>query len=133
MGRDRRPFTPCRDDTITMSGSDEEQRGVPLLEDFSDSDSPQPPSSTKRKREVESKSAGKNFAKRRKLKKPKDVDDEALDVALGVNHAIAHMDSRLMADHIAQRTRRFEPELSLMEVEDRYVPGVSCCKLVWES
>ena len=86
---------------ITMPDSDEEQIGVPLLESFSDSDSPQPPTSAKRKREVEFKSESKKSAKRRKLKKPKDVDDEALDVELGVNHAIAHMDSRLMADHIA--------------------------------
>jgi protein CMS1 len=60
------------------------------------------------------------------LKKPKDLDDEALDVDLGVNHAIAHMDSRLMADHIAQRTKRFRPELSLVEVEDVHVPGTQC-------
>ena len=102
-----------------MSDS-EDQAGLPLIENLSDSDAPAQPISNKRKRDAE----GKKSAKRRKLKKPKDVDDEALDVELGVNHAIAHMDSRLMADHVAQRVRRFQPELSLVEVEERYIPGM---------
>lgn len=100
-----------------MSDS-EDQAGVPLIENLSDSDAPAP-TSNKRKRDAE----GKKSAKRRKLKKPRDVDDEALDAELGVNHAIAHMDSRLMADHLAQRVRRFQPELSVVEVEERYIPG----------
>lgn len=103
-----------------MSDS-EDQAGVPLIEDLSDSDAPVPPTSNKRKRDAQ----GKKSAKRRKLKKPKDVDDEALNVELGVNHAIAHMDSRLMADHIAQRVRRFQPELTVVELEERYLPGTS--------
>ena len=100
--------------------SDEEQAGVPLIENLSDSDAPAPDTTSKRKRDAE----GKSSAKRRKLKKPKDVDDEALDVGLGVNHAIAHMDSRLMADHFAQSVRRHYPDLSLLEVEDKYIPGM---------
>ena len=32
------------------------------------------------------------------------------------------MDSRLMADHIAQRTKRFQPDLSMVEAEDIHVP-----------
>lgn len=101
-----------------MSDSDD-QIGVPLIEQLSDSDAPAQPASNKRKRDAD----GKKSAKRRKLKKPKDVNDEALDTDLGVNHVIAHMDSRLMADHIAQRLRRFQPELSLVEVEERHIPG----------
>ena len=103
-----------------MSDSDEERTGVPLFESLSDSALP-PPSSAKRKRNEDDKKSSK---KRRKLKKPKDVDDEALDSELGINHAIAHLDARLMADHIAQRTKRFRPELSLVELEDTYIPGV---------
>ena len=109
--------------TASMSDSDEGQAGVPLFEGFPGSASPEPLSSTKRKRDVLAKPEEKNTAKRRKLKKPKDVDDEALDVELGVNHAIAHMGSQLMADHVAQRTKRFQPELSLVEAEDYYIPG----------
>ena len=107
-----------------MSNSDNEQVGVPLFEGFAKSASPEPTlNAKKRKHDVESKS--EKSAKRRKLKKPKDVDDEALDAELGVNHAVAYMDSRLMADHIAQRTKRFRPELSLVEAEDFHVPGIS--------
>jgi protein CMS1 len=111
-----------------MSDSDSDQIGEPLFEGFSDSGSP-PPSSKKRKHDAPSKE-DKKSSKRRKLKKQKDVEDEALDVDLGVNHAIAHMDSRLMADHIAQRTKRFRPELSLVEVEDVHISGL--CYRVWK-
>lgn len=108
-----------------MSHSDDEQTGVPLFEGFSNSASPEPPaSSKKRKHDAPPIFEEKKAAKRRKLKKPKDLDDEALDVELGVNHAVAHMDSRLLADHIAQRTKRFRPELSLVEAEDLHIPGV---------
>ena len=105
---------------LKMSDFDGDAIGEPLFEGLS---SPEPPHSTKRKRDAESKSDSRRTAKRRKLKKPKDVDDGALDMELGVNHAIAYMDSRLMADHIAQRTRRFQPELSVVEMEDIHVPG----------
>jgi protein CMS1 len=102
-----------------MAASDEDQTGVPLFEGFSDPESPAP--SAKRKRDAEEKQS----AKRRKLKKPKDVDDSALDVEAGVNLAIAHMDTRLLADHVAQRTKRFRPDLSLVENEDIHIPGES--------
>jgi len=108
-----------------MSDSDSEQAGVPLIEDVSDSDAPaQPNAAAKRKRENDNDAPteSKRAAKRKKSKKPKDVQDEALDEEKGVNHAIAHMDSSLMADHIAQRTKRFKPDLSLVEAEDLHVP-----------
>ena len=108
-----------------MSDSDSEQAGVPLIEDVSDSDAAATSNAAKRKRDddndapVESKRAAK---RKKNPKKPKDVQDEALDEEKGVNHAIAHMDSSLMADHIAQRTKRFKPDLSLVEAEDLHVP-----------
>jgi protein CMS1 len=98
-----------------MSDSDPEQAGVPLIEDVSDSDAPATSNAAKRKRETETDAPveSKRAAKRKKSKKPKEK---------GVNHAIAHMDSNLMADHIAQRTKRFKPDLSLVEAEDLHVP-----------
>lgn len=109
-----------------MADSDSDQAGVPLIEDLPDSDAPQKSKSSKRKREandadIDSKKAAKKA--RRKLKKPKDVDDADLDSELGINKAIGHMNSSLMADHIAQRTKRFQPELSLVEAEDWRIPG----------
>ncbi|KJY01903.1 hypothetical protein TI39_contig273g00002 [Zymoseptoria brevis] len=110
-----------------MSDSDSDQAGVPLIEDLSDSPEPQKKdASAKRKRsaeddeEVESKKDAKKLKKKRP-KKPKDINDDALDSKLGVNLAIGHMDSTLMADHIAQRTRRFNPDLSTVEAEDSYI------------
>ena len=107
-----------------MSDSEGDQTGIPLFEDSSESDSPHAPASAKRNRDAEPGIVSKKPVKRRKLGKPKDVDDEALDVEQGINYAIAHMDSRLMADHLAQRTKTFRPELSLIELEDTYISGV---------
>ena len=103
-----------------MSGSDIDRAGEPLFEDFEGSSSPQAVSNSKRKRDPEEKQA----SKRRKLKRPKDVDDSALDAELGVNHAIARMDSQLLADHVAQRTQRFRPDLTLVEREEIHVPSM---------
>lgn len=108
-----------------MSDSEHEGGGVPLLEPLSPSASPEP-SSNKRKRDADGKEESKRAAKRKKAKKPKDIEDDALDVEKGVNQAIAHMDAQLMADHIAQRTKRFHSDLSLMELEDLHVPGGFC-------
>ena len=104
---------------LSKMSDSENDAGVPLMEPLSDSDAPAPTKANKRKRDAD----GKKSAKRRKLKKPKDVEDDALDAELGVNHALGHMDSSLMADHIAQRTRRFRPKLSVVEVEDFHLPG----------
>jgi protein CMS1 len=110
-----------------MSDSDDDQAGVPLIEDISSSDNDQ--ATKKRKRSNEDSAEAKKAARKKKrtLKKPKDIEDESLDAELGVNHAIAHMDSRLLVDHLAQRTKRFKPDLSLMELEDMFVPGKMRC------
>lgn len=102
-----------------MSDS-EDQAGVPLIEDISDSDSPAPTKSTKRKRANDDDPEAKKAARKakRKAKKPQDIDDSTLDAEKGINTAIGQMDSRLMADHLAQRTKRFQPDLSLVEAED---------------
>ena len=108
-----------------MSGSeDDDQVGIPAFEGFSESLIHNSDVPGKRKREDGLQVDTQKSKKRRKSKKPKDVDDAALDVELGVNHAIAHMDSRLLADHIAQRTKKFNPELSVVEIEDTYIPGM---------
>lgn len=99
-----------------MSDSEEDGVGISPFEE-------QPQKAAKRKRDKDSTSNVANAKKRRKSRKPKDVEDDALDANLGINHAIARMDSRLMADHVAQRTRRFQTELSTLEMEDSHIPG----------
>lgn len=111
-----------------MADSDDDQTGIPLIERLSETPPPASKRTSKRKRDEEDGEAAEKKAakkKRRTKKKPHDVEDEALDSVLGINRAIAHMDSSLMADHIAQRTRRFQPDLNLVETEDIHIPGTS--------
>ncbi|KAK4996060.1 Protein cms1 [Elasticomyces elasticus] len=109
-----------------MSDSKTFQGGVPGVKAISPSQPPVQPHSKKRKRDAESSNTEgqRKFKKKKfkKAKKPEDIQDDALDMTARVNHAIAHMDSRLLADHVAQRTKRFESDLSLVELEDRYIP-----------
>ncbi|KAK7628397.1 U3-containing 90S pre-ribosomal complex subunit-domain containing protein [Phyllosticta citricarpa] len=104
-----------------MSDS-EDGAGVPLIEPVPGS--PADGNGSKRKRGEEEAKQSKR-AKRRKNKQPKDVHDEDLDEAAELNRSIGRMDSRLLADYMAQRTKRFEPDLSFVELEDRYVPEKS--------
>ncbi|KAG9520795.1 hypothetical protein KCV07_g4126, partial [Aureobasidium melanogenum] len=119
-----------------MSDTEEGGAGIPLMEPLSASTSPEPqtrPSGSKRKREdgeedeapaTQTKAAKRKKAKNaKKAKQPKDIEEDALDLEAGVNHAIAHMDSQLLADHVAQRTKRFHTELSDMELEDMHIPS----------
>jgi hypothetical protein len=50
-------------------------------------------------------------------------EDDDLDLSMGINKSFALMDSRLLADYMAQMTRKFENDLSSVELEDRYIPG----------
>ena len=81
---------------------------------------------TKRKRSTHDncENAPLKPAKRKKLKKAKRIEDEDLDLEHGLNLAIGKLDSRLQSDYLAQRTKRFSSELSLVELEDRHVPGI---------
>ncbi|KAF1809878.1 hypothetical protein P152DRAFT_476015 [Eremomyces bilateralis CBS 781.70] len=81
-----------------------------------------PDSSTKRKR-VEEPVQKSTHSKRRKSRKPKDIQDDEIDQEQKVNKGISRMDSVLLADLIVQRTKRFEPELSSVELEDKHIPS----------
>ena len=109
-----------------MSDSDDIDGNVRLK---SSSLSPSPEtSSLKRKREAPAQEISKRTKKRKRTKKPKDISNDDLDEELGVNKAIGHMDSGLLADLVAQRTKRFEPNLSLVELEDKYISGRICLR-----
>ena len=62
-------------------------------------------------------------SKKRKRKSGHDRDDD-LDVHRNLNLAIGKMESRLLADYMMQRTKRFAPGLSLVELQDRVLPGI---------
>lgn len=100
-----------------------------LLSD--DGDSP-PPASLKRKREDGDAIGEDGLTKsqrkkiKRKMKKQAAAQkraDEGLDEETGVNSAYAQMDGQLLADHVAQKFERFNPDSSALELRDMRIPG----------
>jgi hypothetical protein len=105
-----------------------DQSQEPLLERLSVTPEPEQfPSSNlpskKRKRGPEKEHTSKKAAKRSKRKNERAAEEEKFDIGSGINNAFSHMDSQLMADYIAQRTRKHESDLSAVELEDKYLPG----------
>ena len=64
-----------------------------------------------------------NPVKSKRSKKFKSDGDCNLDLSRGLNLAIAKLDNRLSADYANNRTKRLFPDLSLVELEDRYISG----------
>jgi len=78
-------------------------------------------SKSKRKREADK-------AKKAKRRKESTGDNDETHLIFeegkgGVNTAIAKLDPQLIADYVGQKVKRFERELSAVELEDRYIPG----------
>ena len=78
------------------------------------------PSNRKRNRDDEE--AGTKSSKRKKKARHKITAEEIFDEELGVNTVIGQMDSQLLVDYVAKRTKKFEPNISAVEMEDRYIP-----------
>jgi protein CMS1 len=97
----------------------------PLLERLSATPEPHESAkkSKKRKRGADPEQGAKKAAKKSRSKKGKSDEDDEIDTEAGINKAFSHMDSQLLADYVAQRTRKYESDLSLVELEDKYIPG----------
>jgi protein CMS1 len=80
--------------------------------------------SKKRKREADLEQGAKKAAKKSKSRRAKADEDDELDIETGINKAFSHMDNQLLADYIGQRTRKYESDLSSVELEDKYLPGM---------
>jgi protein CMS1 len=106
---------------VSMDESLQEPLLEPALAD-SGPDVPYDLPSRKRKRTTEVDLKQKDVKKGRKRKQAA-IDEDELDHSLRINKAFAHMDNRLLADYMAQRTRKFESDLSSVELEDRYIAG----------
>jgi len=107
-----------------MSVDDDLQE--PLLERMSATPEPQTseiPSKKRKRGEV--KQPPKKAAKKAKSKKIKAIEEDELDIEAGINKAFSHMDSQLLADYVAQRTRKYESDLSSIELEDKFLPGTA--------
>jgi len=77
--------------------------------------------SKSRKRSSPGESSG-GASKRKRRRAAASQDEEAdLDVQVGVNRAFERMDGQLIADHLAQKARRFGTDLSSIELSDLYV------------
>lgn len=79
-------------------------------------------SKNKRKREAEK-------LRKQKRRKVLGANDDESHLIIdetgnqGVNTAIGKLDPQLIADYVSQRVRRFEKELSSVELEDRSIPA----------
>lgn len=50
-------------------------------------------------------------------------NSSAIDAARAINPDIARMDPPLLGDLVARQMKRFEPDSSTVELEDRRIPG----------
>lgn len=73
----------------------------------------------KRKLQDDERPRKKNKKHRKKVRE----DEADLDVEAGLNRAFERMDGQLLADHLAQKTRRFGTDLSPIELSDLYISG----------
>ncbi|EPQ64798.1 Bgt-2939 [Blumeria graminis f. sp. tritici] len=103
--------------------SDEETLKDPIIEHSFSSSEPDTSHiiSKKRKRK-----GVENVKKAAKKHKRKNLDeDEDIDVENNLNKAFARMDSQLLSDYLAQLTRRFEKDLSSLELEDNPAASIA--------
>lgn len=91
-----------------------------IQDDFEDDFQDNLPPNRKRNRDEED--VGTKSSKRKKKARRKITADEIFDEELGVNTAIGQMDSQLLVDYVAKQTKKFEPNISAVEMEDRYIP-----------
>ncbi|TVY67399.1 Protein CMS1 [Lachnellula suecica] len=89
--------------------------------------SPEPasiPANKKRKRNLKELSVREPLVgKKKKKPKTKAAEEDELDLEAGINNAFSQMDSQLLADYVSQRTRKYESDLSSIELEDKYIPA----------
>ena len=65
----------------------------------------------------------KTTQKRKKAAKAINSEDDTLSMGMGINTALGKFDSHLLADYVAQQTKRWAPDLTLVEMEDKYISG----------
>lgn len=64
------------------------------------------------------------ISNKKRKRGPEDSFSDVLDMGLRVNHAITQMDSELLVDLMMQKTKRYEPHLSFLELQERRIPGI---------
>lgn len=61
--------------------------------------------------------------RRKKTKNRQHQDKEDLEIESRINNSTERMDPILLADFVARRMQRFASDLSLIELQDRHIPG----------
>lgn len=69
----------------------------------------------------------KDIVKRSKRRRLHQDHQQKLDLDHGVNVDVAKMDTHLLANYVAQHTKRFRVEFSSVELEDLQLPGTLVC------
>ena len=66
--------------------------------------------------------------KKRKKNKTGTSKDENFDADLGLNVTIGRLDNQLLADLIAQKIKKADPDLSMVELEELRIPCTSASR-----
>lgn len=79
--------------------------------------------SGKRKRYPEQPYSNLKALRKKRQKKGKNTDDSDIDFERGINAAFGRLDRHLLADYLSQKTKQFDDSLSLLELEEKRIPG----------
>jgi protein CMS1 len=83
--------------------------------------------SSKRERDPEESATdlpkAKKKKKRRRPRKLNGTVIEEIDNERGINTALAKLDNHLLADHLAQKDKKFQSQLSQLELQERSIPA----------
>lgn len=107
-----------RSESPALGGSSPEPEGASRAE-----------AGTKRKTTSDGEQLMSKRAAKRKKKAPANDAFENIDEELQIKTAMGRMDGALLADHVARQTKRFEKDISAVELEDRRIPG-ACSHLL---
>jgi len=103
----------------THGGSPEPLLDQPSASPEQTSNSPE--YAKKRKRVSDVGGTTEKAGKTSQTKRAKVLLDEELDLNFSIKKSFSQMDNALLADYMAQRTRKFENDLSSVELEDRAI------------
>jgi protein CMS1 len=100
---------------------------------YSDGDAPTKTTQNKRKRKREKEKANRQLSEKTKMVKLDNRTGQISSVQQSqskhpakpenIDESIAQMDPSLAADYISQRLRKFDKELSAVELADRFIPA----------
>ena len=61
--------------------------------------------------------------RKKRVKTSKQDSRRSFDTDKNIDSALGSLDSQLLADYLVQKVRQYEPDLSLVEIEEKRIPG----------